>query len=147
MSGEENTEHVVDLTLVPQSTFKQTSHTGDGSSLVGVGLDTDTGVVADTEHVVHDLEALVTGGEVDTRDVGDLGELGGGVVLQEAHDWDNTGGSGVDGELVLPHGELLDVLGKAGHNVLSIAVQTVGHVLVLVGRVNDSGTEGARSCT
>lgn len=147
VSREEDTEHVVDLTLVPQSTLEQTSHTGDGGGLVGVGLDTDAGVVADTQQVVDDLETLVTGGEVDTGDIGDLSELGGGVVLQEAHDGDNTGWRGVDSKLVLPNGELLDVLGQAGHNILSVAVQTIGHVLVLVGRVDDRGTEGARSCT
>lgn len=141
--GEEDTEHVIDLTLVPQSALEQTSYAGHRGGLVGVGLDTDAGVVANTEQVVNDLETLVPCGEVNTGDIGDLGEFGRSMVLEEAHHGNDTGGGSVDGELVLPHGELLDVFGKAGHDVLSIGVQAVGHVLVLVGRVDDGGAEGS----
>lgn len=144
VSGEEDTEHVVDLTLVPQSTLKETGHTGDGGSLIRIGLDTDARVVADTEKVVDDLEALVAGGEVDTSDIGDLGKLGGSVVLQEAHHRDDTGWGGVHGEFVLPHGELLDVLGQAGHDVLPVGVEVISHGLVLVSRVDNGGTQGSR---
>lgn len=140
VSGEEHTEHVVHLTLVPQSTLEETSHTGHGGGLIRVGLDTDTGVVANAEQVVDDFKALVAGGEVDTRDIGDLGELGGSVVLEEAHHGNNTGGSGVNGELILPDCELLDIFGQAGHNVLPIGVEAIGHGLVLVGRVDHGGT-------
>lgn len=147
VSREEDTEHVVNLTLVPQGTLKQTSNTGNGSGLVRVGLDTDAGVITDAQQVVNDFETLVTGGEVDTSDIGDLGELGGGVVLEEAYNGDNAGGSSVNSEFILPDSELLDVLGQAGHDVLSVAVQTIGHVLVLVGRVDDRGAEGADGCT
>lgn len=143
VSGEEDTEHVVDFTLVPQGTLKEAGDTGDGGSLVRVGLDTDARVVADTEEVVNDLEALVAGGEVDTSDIGDLGELGGSVVLQEAHHRDDTSGGSVYGEFILPHGELLDVLGQAGHDVLSVGVEVVRHGLVLVSRVDDGGTQGS----
>lgn len=143
VAGEEDTEHVIDLTLVPQSALEQTSHAGNRRRLVGVGLDTDAGVVANTEHVVNDLKTLVAGGEVNTGDIGDLGEFGRSMVLEEAHHGNDTGGGSVDGEFVLPHGELLDVFGKAGHDVLSIGVQAVGLVLVLVGRVDDGGAEGS----
>lgn len=139
VAGEEHTEHVVHLTLVPQSTLEETSHTGHGGGLVRVGLDTDAGVVTNAEQVVDDLEALVAGGEVDTSDIGDLGELGGSVVLEEAHHGNNTGGSGVNGELILPHSELLDIFGQTRHNVLPIGVKAVGHGLVLVGRVDHGG--------
>lgn len=145
VAGEEDTEHVVHLTLVPQSTLEQTGNTGHGAGLVGVGLDTDTRVVAHTEHVVDDLEALVAGGEVDTGDVRDLSVFGRGVVFQESHGGDEAGGRDVDAELILPDGELLDVLGQARHDVLAVLVQTVRLVLVLVGRVDDGGAERARS--
>lgn len=36
--------------------------------------------MANTQHVVDDLESLVSGGEVDGSDVRDLGEFGGGIV-------------------------------------------------------------------
>jgi hypothetical protein len=139
VAGEEHTEHVVNLTLVPQSTLEETSHTGHRGGLVRVGLDTNTGVVANTEQVVDDLEALVAGREVDTRDIGDLGELGGSVVLEEAHHGNNSGGSGVHCELILPDCELLDIFGQTGHNILPIGVKAVGHGLVLVGRVDYGG--------
>ena len=141
VAAEENTKHVVNLTLVPQGTLEKASHTGNWSSLVGVGLDTNARVEANAEHVVNDLKTLVAGGEIDSSDIGNLGELGGGVVLEEAHDGDDTGGSSVHSQLILPDGELLDVFGKTGHNVLSVGVQAVGLVLPLIGRVDDWGTE------
>lgn len=103
--------------------------------------------MADTEHVVDNLESLVAGGIVDRSYIGDLGVLGGGVVLEECHDGDQAGGRNVDGELVLPDGELLDVFGKAGHDVLSVFVHGVGLVLVFVGRVDHGSTELSLSCT
>lgn len=141
VAGEEDTEQVVDFTLVPEGTLKQAGHTRHGGGLVGVGLDADTGVVTDTEKVVDYLEALVAAGEVDSSDIGDLSELGRGVVLQEANDGKDTSGSSVDGEFVLPHCELLDVFRKTGHDVLSVGVQAIGLVLVLIGRVENGRTE------
>lgn len=143
VTGEENTEHIIHLTLVPQGTLEKTSDTGDGGGLVTVGLDTDAGVESDTEQVVDDLETLITGGEVDTSNVGNLGELSSSVVLQEAHEGKDTRGSSVNGKLILPDSELLDVFGQARHDVLSIGVQAVGLVLVLVGRVDTRSTEGS----
>jgi hypothetical protein len=46
--------------------------------------------VADGEHVVDDLEALVAGRVVDSGDVADLCELGGGVVFEEGEDGDDA---------------------------------------------------------
>jgi hypothetical protein len=105
VSNEEDTEQVVDLTLVPVGTVVETAKRRNGSGLVGVGLDADTGVVADGEHVVDDLETLVAGGVIDGCDVADLGELGGGVVLEEVEDGEDGGGGDVDDELILPDRE------------------------------------------
>jgi hypothetical protein len=80
VAGEEDTKEIVDLTLVPVGTIKQASDTWDGRSLIGVGLDTDSGVVADRKELVDDLEAVLAGREIGSSDGGDLGELGGGVV-------------------------------------------------------------------
>lgn len=84
MVDEEHTKHVVHLALIPVGAIIEGGKTGNGRGLVGVGLDTDAGVVADAEEVVDDLEALVTGGEVDGGDVADHGELGRGVVYDES---------------------------------------------------------------
>jgi hypothetical protein len=105
VSNEEDTEQVVDLTLVPVGTVVETAKRRNGSGLVGVGLDADTGVVADGEHVVDDLKTLVAGGVIDSGDVADLGELGGGVVLEEVEDGEDGGGGDVDDELILPDRE------------------------------------------
>ena len=105
VSDEEDSEQVVDLTLVPVGTIVKTANRRDGGGLVGVGLDTDTGVVTDREHVVNDLEALVAGRIIDSGDVADLGELGGGVVLEEVENGKDGGGGDVDDELILPYRE------------------------------------------
>jgi hypothetical protein len=100
--NEENTEQVVDFTLVPVGTIVETAKRRDGCGLVGVGLDTDTGVVADGKHVVDNLEALVAGRVIDSGDVADLSELCGGVVLEEVEDGEDGGGGNVNDELILP---------------------------------------------
>ena len=103
--NEEDTEQVVDLTLVPVCAVVQTAQRRDGSGLIGVGLDADTGVVADGKHVVNDLETLVAGRVVDSGDVADLGELGGGVVLEEVEDGEDGVGGDVDDKLIFPDRE------------------------------------------
>jgi hypothetical protein len=80
VADEEDTEQVVDLTLVPVGTSEETGDAGNGGSLVGVGLDADASIVANAQKVVDDLEALVPRGEVGGRDGADLGELCGSVV-------------------------------------------------------------------
>lgn len=147
MTREEDTKHVVNFTLVPQCAIEKTGHTGDGLCLVTVCLDTDTRVVADTEHVVDNLKSLVAGGIVDRSYIGDLGVLGGGVVLEECHDGDQAGRRNINSELVFPDGKLLDVFGKAGHDVLSVFVHGVGLVLVFVGRVDHGSAKLSLSCT
>ena len=59
-------------------------------------IDADARVVADGEHVVDDLEALVAGRVVDSGDVADLCEFGGGVVFEEGEDGDDAVGRDVD---------------------------------------------------
>jgi hypothetical protein len=105
VSNEEDTKQIVNLTLVPVGTVVETAKRRDGGGLVGVGLDADTGVVADGEHVVDDLETLVASGVIDSGDVADLGEFGGGVVLEEVEDGEDGGGGDVDDELILPYRE------------------------------------------
>lgn len=65
------------------------------------------------------------------------------MVFQEAHDGNDTRGCGIDGELILPHSELLDIFRETGHDVLSIGVEVIGHGLVFVGRVDNRGTQGS----
>lgn len=67
----------------------------------------------------------------------------GGPTLQEREDGDNTRWADVDGQFVLPHRELLDVLGQAAHQPRAVPVQVVGLGLVLVGRVDDRRLQGA----
>lgn len=105
VADEENAEEIVDLALVPVSAVVEVADAGHGGGLVGICLDPQTRVVADAQHVVDDLEALVLGGVVDGGDVRHLGVLGGGVVLEEGEDGDDGGRRDVDGQLVLPHGE------------------------------------------
>lgn len=108
MPNEENTKQVVDLALVPVCAIVEGGDGGHGRGLVGVGLDPDAGVVADGEQVVDYFEAGVACRVVDGRDVADLGELGGGVVLEEGEGGENAGGGNVDCELVFPDGESAD---------------------------------------
>ena len=58
--------------------------------------------MADGEQVVDNLETLVAGRVVDSGDVADLSELGGGVVLEEVEDGEDSGGGNVDDELIFP---------------------------------------------
>jgi hypothetical protein len=113
--------------------------------------------VADTEHVVDDLEALVLGRVVDCGDIGDLGVFGRGVVLEEGEGGDDARRGNVDGQLILPYREsavlsdifdswlwsnvLLDVFGQTRHEVLSVFVQRLALLLVGVCRVHDGPLE------
>lgn len=102
VSDEEDAEQIVDLALVPVGAVVEIAQTGHGGGLVGICLDPQARVVADAEHVVDDLEALVLGGVVDCGDVGDLGVLGSGVVLEEGEGGDDARGRDVDGQFILP---------------------------------------------
>lgn len=96
VADEEDTEHVVDLTLVPVGAVVEACDGGYGRCLVGVGLHANARVVADGEQVVDNLETLVAGRVVDGSDVADLSEFGGGVVFEEREDGKDTVGRDVD---------------------------------------------------
>jgi len=80
VADKEDTEQVVDFALVPIGAIEEANDARNRRGLVGVRLDPDSGVVADAEEVVNDLEPLVASGEVDGGNVADLGELSRGVV-------------------------------------------------------------------
>lgn len=105
MVDKEDTEQIVNFALVPIGSVIETCDGGNRGRLIGVGLDSNAGVVTDGQHVVDDLESLVSRRVVDGCDVGNAGKLGSGVVLEEGESGDNTGRRDVDGELVLPYGE------------------------------------------
>ena len=83
MASEENTIQIVDLTLVPVGAIEEAGDARNGGSLVGVGLDADSGVVSDGEKVVDDLETVLAGGVVGGCNSADLGELSGSVIFRE----------------------------------------------------------------
>lgn len=80
MAGKKDAKEVVDLALIPVGAVVEAGDTGDRRGLIGVGLDTDAGVVADGQEVVHYFEALVAGGEVACSDGAHLCEFSRGVV-------------------------------------------------------------------
>lgn len=132
----EDTVHIPDLTFVPVGAVEQTNDRGNGGDLVGVGLDTDARLMGVGEEVVDDLERgqhtrfagcaktrlkpVGLGGEVDGGDVDDLPVLALGVVAEKGEDGEDGLGGDVDGELVLVDGELLDVFGEGGEEVLAV---------------------------
>lgn len=58
------------------------------------------------------------------------------LTLEEGKHRDNTSRRDIDGELILPDGELLHVFGHAAHQPGAVSVHVVGFALVLVGRVD-----------
>lgn len=164
VASEEDSKEVVNFTLIPVRTVVERSDGWHGGGLVGEGLDTNARVVADREHVVDDLEALVAGRVIDCGDVADLGEFGSGVVLQEIEDGEDSLWGDVDDQLVLPDGEpkgrkldrstsslffliglciLLDPFGQSREQVLSVLVHGLRLVLELVGGVDDRDVESS----
>lgn len=65
-------------------------------------------------------------------------------TLEEGEDGQDARGVDVDGQLVLPHRELLDVLGQAAHQPGAVSVQVVGLGLVFVSGVDDGRLESAQ---
>src|SRR5690606_34835232 len=126
VAGKEDAEHVVHLTLEPVGTGEASRDAGHGGCLVRVRLDSAARVVPDREQVVGDLQTAFAGREMGTGDGAQLCKLGRGVIwarlescvgkritwiptLQELEDGDDARGGNVDGEFILPDGELLDV--------------------------------------
>lgn len=92
----------------PISASKNITGTWNVVGLSGVGLDSDTRGVLDTEQVVHDLEPLLPLGEINAADVHDALELTLRVVSQKGEDRDDSGGCSVECQFILENGELLD---------------------------------------
>lgn len=143
VAGEEDAKQIIHLALVPIGPVIQMRDGWDGGGFIRIGLDADATVVAHGEEVVDDFEAVGAGGVVDAGDVGDHGVFGRGVGFQEGDGRGHAGRGDVDGEFVLPDGELLDVFGEAGHEVLAVGVQAGGFGLVFVGGVYDWRVEFA----
>lgn len=146
MIREEDAVHIVRLTLEPVRAVVQECHTRHRRGLIGIRLDPDPGVVTHRQQVVDDLEAVGARGVVDTADIRDHGELRGRVVLQEGEDRDHRGRRNVDRELILPHGELLDVLRQARNEVFAVFVEVVGEGERFLGGIDDGVADSARVC-
>lgn len=162
MANKEDAKQVVDLSLIPVGTVIQAADARNRGGLVGVRLDPNARVVANTEQVVDDLESLVLGRVVDGSDIADLGVLGGGVVLEEREDGNDTLGRDVDGQFVLPDREstgvstttghngcknesiLLDVFRQARQQVLAVLVESLALLRELVRRVDNGCLQRAR---
>jgi hypothetical protein len=80
VANEEDTKQIINLSLVPVCSVVQTCDARNWRCLVRICLDTNSRVVAHAQEVVDDFEPLVSGREIDSSDIGDLGELCGGVV-------------------------------------------------------------------
>ena len=74
-------------------------------------------------------------------DVGDLCIFGCGMEFQECHDGDNSLRRDVNGELILPDGELLDVGRECGEEVLAIGVERGSFGSVFVCWIYDRSVE------
>jgi len=83
VTGKEDTEKVVHLSFVPVGTIKKSGNTGDGRSLIGIGLNTDSRVVTDRKEVVDDFETVLARGVIRSSDSANLGELSGSVVFKK----------------------------------------------------------------
>lgn len=123
MSSEEDSVHIPGFTLEPVDRVEQSSKRGNGGDLVGVGLDTNTGVKTNRQTVVDDLETVGARGVIDSANIHDLLELRVGVITQELHDGQDGVGGDVDGELILIDGELLDVFGENRGEVFAVLVK------------------------
>ena len=68
------------------------------------------------------------------------------MVFEECEDRNDPLRTDVDAKLILPDGELLDVLRQTGHEVLAVLVEGKGCVGVLGGFVDDGGGKLAHCC-
>ena len=141
MPSEEHAKQIINLTLEPDSAIIQASNARNRRCLIRVRLDPYSRVVAHTEQVVDNLEAVLAGGEIDGRDIRDLLVLGCGVIAEESEDGDDARRGDVDDQFVLPDRELLDVLWQTGHQVLAVLVEGVALFEVLVGGIDDGSAE------
>jgi hypothetical protein len=135
VTRKEDAKHVPDLPLVPIRSPEQPRGRGHRRDLVRIRLDPDPTVMRITQEVVDHLEPVRTGRDVHGRNVHDALVLAPVVVPQELEHGEDTGGGGVEGEFVLVDGELLDVFGETGGQVLTVGVEGRGEGSRVGGRV------------
>lgn len=80
VANEEHAKKIIHLSLVPISSVVKTCDARYWRCLICVCLYTNSRVVTNTEQVVDNFKSLISGGEVDCSDVGDLCELCRGIV-------------------------------------------------------------------
>lgn len=102
MSNEEDPKHVVDLTLIPVGTVVEASNRRYRLGLVGIGLNAYPRVVANAQKVIDDLESLITGREIDSRDIRNRGEFGRSVVPERPLALTSVSEAGAIFEATLP---------------------------------------------
>ena len=66
------------------------------------------------------------------------------MIFEERKDGDDGRRGNADGELVFPDGELLDVFGQTGHEILAVLVKRHSFPRVFVGVIDDGSGEFAR---
>lgn len=125
MVSEEHAVHVPDLTLVPVGGFVDIVARVNRRQLVGVGLDADSGVVAERQQIVDDLEAVRSRWHVHSGDVDEIFELRLVMVLEELQNGQHTFRGDEDLQLVA---------GSQLH-LLHIFWETLGDVLAEVSQV------------
>lgn len=80
VTNKEDAEHIINLPLVPVRPVIKICNAGDRGCLVCVSLDSNSGVVADAQKVVNNFKSLVSSGEIDSGNIGYLGELSSGII-------------------------------------------------------------------
>ena len=143
MSSEEDAKQIIDLPLIPVGAIIQARDARYRFCLICIRLDPNAAIMPHAQHVVHDLEAIVPCRVVHGCDIGDHGVFSSRMILEESENGNDAVWGDEDGELVLPYGELLNVSGEAGNEVLAIGVETAGLFLRLVCRVYDGGVQFA----
>lgn len=103
VANKEDTEEIVDLTLIPVGAIVEVRNGGDRCRFIGICFNAQASIVPHREQVVDDFKALIARWIINGSDVGHLGKLGGGVVLQESKYWRHGGGGDVNCELILPY--------------------------------------------
>lgn len=141
MSDEENAKEVIDFPLVPVRAVIERGYRWDGRRLIRIRLYPYPTVVPDGQEVINDFEPLGSGRVIDGGDIDDHGVFGRGVVFEKGDDGNDAQGGNVDAEFVFPYGELLDVFGEAGEEVLPVCVEGDGFLGILVCGIDDGGVE------
>ena len=141
MTRKENSKKIVNLPLIPIRAIVQARNAGYRLGLVRISLDPDAAVMPHGQKVVYNLKSRTFSRVVDRGDVGDLCIFGCGVELEESHDGDDALRRDVNGELIFPDGELLNVGGKCGEKVLAVGMERGSFRGVFIGWIYDGGVE------